>query len=181
MGPRVPLQISVANLEASSIKLTSSGPSQRLPYTETQSQTHSWLHFSLWTGAQSTGVQSLSPGHIVQLKSLKLSTCTLVIYIIPFFMNRLPVIQMLIWPWVLNWSQNSNSISCTTKSNLSWFPEEYLIACLSQEGHQLQIYQNNLISKYLKYCQQEQLHPCGHLTQCNHRLFLIIIVVIVSS
>lgn len=40
-----------------------------------------------------------------------------------------------------------------TKGNLSRFPEENLIACLSPEGHKLWIYQNNLISTYLKYCQ----------------------------
>lgn len=28
---------------------------------------------------------------------------------------------------------------------------------MSQEGHKLQIHQNNLISKYLKYCQQRAI------------------------
>lgn len=70
-----------------------------------------------------------------------------------FFMNRPQVIRMLIWPRILNWSQNFSNGGCSTTGNLSWFPEEKLIACLSQEGYKLQIDQNNLISKYLKRCQ----------------------------
>ena len=49
------------------------------------------------------------------------------------------------------------SIDCTTKGDLSQFPEENLIACLSQEGHKLKIYQKNLINKHLKYGQQREV------------------------
>lgn len=64
-GPRDPLQISNAKLEASSVKLASSDPNGMLTYIHTQAHKATFQPVS-----QSIEVHSLPPGYTVKLKFL---------------------------------------------------------------------------------------------------------------